>query len=286
MKTQTLPAEVRAAVDATCGKGADLKLVTDRRGCAVWKATGPVRAAAVKVGTGLEGKPITARETGALTAIGPGDAVLAHGRREDAAWMVTPWHDGPSTWDALRGIRHGSGDLGEAKRYLVELCEAVARLHAAGWVHSDIQPAHAFHTPRGAILIDCSWAWHPQRFAASMLFRGGMPHLLAPELAAAIEHGTRPVQPSQPAEVYALAASLWWATTGTWPLHYTAGGIDPRQLAAAQLRQHIGTGRIPLHAPSSWPGVQDVLEVLMAALGRPPEHRPSAAGLAALLQSV
>ncbi|MFF3909791.1 hypothetical protein ACFYZJ_28310 [Streptomyces sp. NPDC001848] len=282
MWTETLPAEARAAVKATCGDGAELELVTDRRGCAVWKATGPVRSAAVKVGPGLEGAVIAARETAALAAMGPDGAVLARGHREGVAWLLTPWHHGPSTWEALRAVRDGSAHLAEARRRVVEVCDTVGRLHAAGWVHSDIQPAHAIHTTRGAVLIDYSWAWHPVRFGPSMMFRGGMPHLLAPELAAAVERGVRPVQVSQSAEVYTLAASLWWAITGDWPLDYAACGIDPAKLNAPALRQAIGSGRIPLRAPSSWPTVQNVLA---SALGHRPNGRPTATQLAALLRS-
>ncbi|MER6121760.1 hypothetical protein ABT173_03470 [Streptomyces sp. NPDC001795] len=283
MKTETLPTEARAAVEATCGDGAELELVTDRRGCAVWKATGPVRSAAVKAGVGLEGAVITARETAALTAMGPGGAVLARGRREGVAWLLTPWHDGPSTWEALRATRDGNADLAEAHGRVVEVCEAVARLHATGWVHSDLQPAHAIHTVRGAVLIDCSWAWHPVRFGPSMMFRGGMPHLLAPEVAAVVERGVCPVQVSQSAEVYTLAASLWWAITGDWPLDYAASGIDPAKLKAPALRQAVGSGRIPLRAPSSWPAMQNVLA---SALVHRSDGRPTAAQLTAFIRSI
>ncbi|MFB7088649.1 hypothetical protein [Streptomyces sp. NPDC056296] len=220
---------------------------------------------------------ITAREAAALQAMDRG-GLLAHGRSETAAWMVAPWYDGPSTWELLLDVRAGGGDLSLARRYVADVCAAVGKLHAAGWVHGDLQPGHAIHTGRGVALIDCSWAWHPTRLFPSTLFRGGMPHLLAPELAAAVEAGARPVTTSRAAEVYALAASLWWAVTGDWPLDYAAAGVDPAGLRAAQLREEVGSGRLPLRPASVWPTLQ---RVLATALCPEPSRRPSAACLAA-----
>ncbi|MET8782978.1 MULTISPECIES: hypothetical protein [unclassified Streptomyces] len=110
-----------------------------------------------------------------------------------------------------------------------------------------------------------------------------MPHLLAPELAASVEAGDRPVTPGRAAEVYTPAASLWWAISGTWPLDYEAAGIDPTKLMAAQLRRAIGSGRLTPRAATTWPTVQGVLTSVIA---EPPERRPTAGELAAQLRSV
>ncbi|WP_316741027.1 hypothetical protein [Streptomyces sp. MK7] len=110
-----------------------------------------------------------------------------------------------------------------------------------------------------------------------------MPHLLAPELAAAVEDGMRPVAPSQPAEVYTLAASLWWAITGDWPLDYEGAGADPAQLTASELRRAIGKGAFQVRSPSMWPGVQRVLSTTV--LAQPPELRPTAVELAAAVRA-
>ncbi|MFI6209114.1 hypothetical protein ACIBAI_22365 [Streptomyces sp. NPDC051041] len=281
MKTETVPPEAGVAVRAVCGDGTDFQLISDRRGSAVWKAAGPRGTVAVKVGTGPEGAVITAREATVLHAMGRG-RLLAHGRGETAAWMVTPWYDGPSTWEALLDVRAGRGDFESARRYVVGVCGAVAELHAAGWVHGDLQPGHAIHTAEGVALIDCSWAWHPAHLGPSHLFRGGMPHLLAPETAAAVEAGEWPVTTSRPAEVYTVAASLWWAITGAWPLAYDAIGLDPARLTAAVLRRVIGARRIPLCDVRVWPGAQGVLGEVLTA---PADSRPTAAELAALLRN-
>ncbi|MGI5196601.1 hypothetical protein ACQEVY_23615 [Streptomyces sp. CA-288835] len=283
MKTQNPPIEARAAAEAVCGPGMTLTLISNRRGSAVWQAAGEWRSVAVKVGTGPEGAVITARETAALYAgLAGRGALLGHGRLDGVAWMVTPWREGASTWEALSDVRCSDGDHSLAKNHMIDVCEAVARLHAAGWVHSDLQPQHTIHTTDGVRFIDCSWAWHPRLLRPSNMFMGGLPHLLAPELAESIHEGDRPVAPSPSAEVYTLAAGLWWAITGDWPLDYAALDIDPRELTAAELRHQIATCKIPLRGPWMWHSVQDILS---RALIEPPERRPTAAELASSLRS-
>ncbi|WP_314207208.1 serine/threonine-protein kinase [Streptomyces justiciae] len=237
---------------------------------------------AVKAGTGPDGAAITARETAAVTRMSAPGTVLAHGRGDALAWMLTPWYDGLSTWDVLHDVRAGTCQSPAARHHMIDLCEAVAALHREGWVHGDLQPSHAIHTTDGIRFVDCSWSWHPDRLAPSLLFRGGLPHLLAPELAQSIHEGVRPVAPSMSAEVYTLAASLWWAATGDWPRDYAHTGIAPGKVTAPVLRQIIGTCQIPLRRPYAWPDVQQVLAAVLTA---PADCRRTAAELAQRLRS-
>ncbi|SNT44507.1 protein kinase family protein [Actinacidiphila glaucinigra] len=280
MTTQAIPLEARIAADATCGDATVLEPVTDRRGCAVWKATGPLRSAAVKCGAGPEGTVIVLRESAAVAGILGGSAVMAQGRNPGEAWMITAWHDGPSTSQLLAGVRDGTTDLGAARDAMVAACEAVAALHAAGWVHGDIQPEHMVHTPAGVRFLDCSWAWHPLTLGPSRLFRGGMPHLIAPELAWRVHRGHRPVVVTSTDEVYTLAASLWWAIADEWPLSYVEAGVDPSALDGVGLRHAIATRGIPVRSATVWPAAQIVLSHVMS---QPDYRRPSAADLAILL---
>ncbi|MFD3453318.1 hypothetical protein ACFWVC_14180 [Streptomyces sp. NPDC058691] len=134
MTTHSIPLEARIAAEATCGDGTELEPVSDRRGCAVWKATGPVRTAAVKYGREAEGTVIVLRESAAVTGIRGDAAVVAQGRSTGGAWLVTDWHDGPSTGQLLAGVRGGTYDLGAVWDGLVAVVDAVAKLHAAGAV--------------------------------------------------------------------------------------------------------------------------------------------------------
>ncbi|MFI2300203.1 hypothetical protein ACH5AL_15370 [Actinacidiphila glaucinigra] len=282
MTTPPIPLEARIAADATCGDGTDLEPVTDRRGCAVWKATGPLRCAALKYGAGPEGTVIVLRESAAVAGILGDSAVMAQGRSPGGAWMITAWHDGPSTRQLLAGVRDGTTDLAAARDAMVSVCEAVAALHSDGWVHGDIQPDHMVHTADGVRFLDCSWAWHPLSLGPSNLFRGGLPHLLAPELAWKVHRGHRPVVVTATDEVYTLAASLWWAVADEWPLSYAEAAVDPRALDAAGLRHAIATRGIPVRPATVWPAAQDVLAHVLA---QPDYRRPSASDLAALLRT-
>lgn len=257
-----------------CGGRAQLEVISDRRGAAVWKATGPSGTVEIKAGTG-EGAAITLREAHVLKAMGEPGRDVVMDRRQGLAWMVTPWFEGPSTWDALRGVREGRGDESAALACVIQLCEAVTQLHAAGWVHGDLQPQHSIHTKDGVRLIDCSWAWR-RGFEPSYVFRGGLPHLLSPELAASVEAGTRPVAPMPADDVYALAAGVWWAVTGAWPLDYDAADIPVSSISAAQLREVIATRRVPLCTTTVMPSL---LQMMAAALLAPSERRPTAAQL-------
>ncbi|MER6445491.1 hypothetical protein [Streptomyces venezuelae] len=269
-----LPSPARAFAEAAVGLPLTVEEVTDRRGSAVWKATGPTGAVAVKAGYGEAGERATAREVAVLGALGI-DYFLGSGYHEGGSWLVTRWLDAPSTKKVFEPVRNDAGGREEALSAAVELCRAVADLHAAGWVHSDLQPAHGVHTPDGVRLLDMSWAWR-EGFEPPAAFRGGIVHLLAPELAASIGVGIMPVAPSPSAEVHALAGSLWTCVTGRWPLDYQAAGIDPDRLDVVQLRARVASRKVPLDVARPWPEVQDVLQSVLMA---PRRERPSAADL-------
>ncbi|WP_329151013.1 hypothetical protein OIU91_27745 [Streptomyces sp. NBC_01456] len=274
------PAAV-ASTEAACGTSTELTEVSYRRGAAVWKATGPEGAVAVKAGDG-DGAAVTRREAAVLKTIGWPDYLLASGGGEGDAWLVTSWFAGPSTWQAFAPVRGGADGKDGARSAAVDLCRAVAALHSSGWIHSDLQPSHGIHTDHGVRLIDCSWSWREGTEPATA-FRGGLTHLVAPELAESVNAGIQPAVPSTAADVYALAGTLWTCVTGRWPLDYAVAGIEPGRLTPAELRAHIAGRRLPLDTAAPWPAFQDTLRP--ALLGRAGD-RPTAAELAGVLAQV
>jgi serine/threonine protein kinase len=274
------PQALKAARDA-CGGRVELKQITERRGSAVWKATGPAGAVAVKSGY-RDGASVTAREAAVLEGLGLPGYEAVSGRYDGGSWFVTRWFEGPSTWKIFTPVREGSGGRAQALEGAVDLCRAVSDLHESGWVHADLQPSHGIHTADGVRLIDFAWSWR-KGHEPSAKFRGGITHLVAPELAASISVGMQPVTPSTAAEVYALAGSLWTCVTGRWHLDYDAAGLDPKTITPVQRRAAIANRRIPLDTATPWPELQDVLRPVLLG-GR--KNRPTAGQLAEALLTV
>ncbi|WP_405824435.1 hypothetical protein OG705_29715 [Streptomyces sp. NBC_00838] len=229
-----------------------------------------------------------ARESGVLQRIFPTVPMASSGsharwgRSVSTAWLLTPWLEGPSTWEVFKDVRDNKGNYQTPLQAAVDLCTAVGQVHQAGWVHGDLQPHHAIHTPGGVRLIDCSWSWH-MTMPPSYGYEGGIVHFISPELMQRIESGERPVATSQPDEVYALAAGLWWAASNTWALDYRAVGIDPATFPAIELRRLRLRHRIPLTTMTHWP---ELGEVLGQALTTHPAQRPTALQLAQQLRSI
>ncbi|MFE7593019.1 hypothetical protein ACFU6K_26785 [Kitasatospora sp. NPDC057512] len=269
--------EALRAAEAFCGP-VKLKEVSNRRGSAVWKASGSRGVVSIKLGTG-EAAEVTAREASVLDQL-PGYTVTV-GRFADGVWYVTPWLAGPSTWQVFRPLRKGEGGKDEALAAAVGLCRAVADFHADGWVHGDLQPAHGIHGEDGTVrLLDFAWS---RRLDSTPwpTFDGTMIHLTAPELAARIINGPQPVATTQTADVYALAGTLWTSVTGTWPLDYDTVGLDKGTPVKA-IRKAIAHRAVPLSTAMPWPAFQARLRyVLLAA----PDERPTAAELAKLIEA-
>ncbi|MFD4658220.1 hypothetical protein ACFWP2_21630 [Kitasatospora sp. NPDC058444] len=269
--------EALRAAEAVCGP-LELMEISNRRGSAVWKASGPRGVVGIKLGTG-EAADVTAREAAVLDQL-PGYTVTA-GRFDGGTWYVTPWLAGPSTWQVFRPVRKGGEGKDEALAAAVGLCHAVADFHADGWVHGDLQPAHGIHGEDGVRLLDFAWS---RRLDSTpwRAFDGTMIHLTAPELAARIINGPQPVETTRTADVYALAGTLWTCVTGKWPLDYATAGLEAGTPVEA-IRRAIAHRAVPMSTVMPWPALQARLRyVLLAA----PDERPTAAELAKLIETV
>ncbi|MFB6825875.1 hypothetical protein ACFCXA_30320 [Streptomyces virginiae] len=147
--------EAIASVESHCGRPVLWEIVSSRRGSTVWKGTGPAASVALKAGQD-EGAPITSRETTVAEHMPGHSPLIASGSTRTASWLITPWHDGLSTWDVFHTVRTTHQGTQEARDTAVDLCLAVGDLHRQDWVHGDLEPDHAIHTKTGIQLIDCT----------------------------------------------------------------------------------------------------------------------------------
>ncbi|AUY50263.1 hypothetical protein [Streptomyces sp. CB01881] len=290
---------IRELVEKYTGPLTGAERITDRRGVQVWRVTaagGPDawvgQSLAVKIATSGDERQALAsrRELAVLRAIARQSRSARTRLIDGDGFTVTPWFGGPSTWELFGAARRDSVAGAEARRGMLDggaqFCRAVADLHHLGWVHADLQAAHCIHTADGAQLIDFANAQGPRPLPETELngeFAGGMAHPEAPELAAMLALG-RPAVPTYASDVYALAASLWTAATGRWPLDYSAAGVGPQAATQAELRAAIGAGAVPLdRRGAAWP---ELLDALTPALDPQPRNRPTATQLAECLDSL
>ena len=174
---------------------------------------------------------------------------------------VVPLADGREAlvFDLVEGARLGGmvrsrGHLraGEVVTVLTPICEAVAHLHAAGGVHSDISPSNVMVTPEGRpVLLDLGAA---RVAGATPGAVHGTSGFVAPEVRLGSE-------PGDAADVYALGAVAWFCLTGNGAPD-TMMRLDPETVVS-----HVGA---------------ELAAVVGAAIDPEPERRPGAAELARL----
>ncbi|MFC8373375.1 protein kinase family protein [Streptomyces sp. NPDC057239] len=142
--------------------------------------------------------------------------------------------------------------------------EALAELHAKGWAHGDVQPAHFIVGPERTHLIDLALArgGHvPEGY--DFPFRGCLVHYEAPEIARSVL-ATGKAEPTQEADIYGLGASLLISATGWRAVEYPDDAPRPVQ------REAVANGkRRPVKAPGP------LGELIDALLSHAPEDRPT-----------
>ncbi|MFF5014097.1 protein kinase [Streptomyces sp. NPDC001165] len=248
------------------------RLVVNRRGSMVWEVEGNRGHYVVKLGYPIEAtadwpaQPWTAlapaREGTVLHRLGFDD--FAYGEWERGTWNFQPWHEGPDLyqlWEPCRGRKstvepHTSVALG--------CVEALAELHARGWAHGDVQPAHFIIGPERTHLIDLALARGGQvPESYDFPFRGCLVHYEAPEIARSVL-ATGEAEATQEADIYALGASLLISATGWRAVEYPDDAPRPVQ------REAVAAGR---RRSVKMPG--EMGELIDAMLSHAPEDRPT-----------
>lgn len=258
----------------------DQRLVLNRRGSTVWEIGTSHGRSAVKVGYPIEAtnewpaQPWTAlapaREAAVLYRLDVPH--VAYGRWERGTWNIQPWHEGPDLYQLWEQVRAEGSSIEPHIGVALSCVEALAELHAKGWAHGDVQPAHFIIGPEQTHLIDLALARGgrvPETY--DFPFRGCLVHYEAPEIASSVLR-TGTAEPSQAADVYGLGASLLISATGWRAIEYPDNAPRPAQ------RLMVAQGRFrKVDVPG--PLGKVVREMLRPA----PEDRPTIGEVGALL---
>jgi len=166
--------------------------------------------------------------------------------------------------------KSGAASLAVAAGWGRQAARALAACHAAGVIHRDVKPSNLLLSASGGVvLIDFGLA---RDFASTLTgprMLVGSVEFLAPEQLA--DAATA----AEPADVYALGATLFWALTGQLPYPQAAKVSDA--IAAIQ----AGPPRRLREVAPELPAALDLL--LTRMLSRQPGGRPTAAQVAAEL---
>ncbi|MEU3184832.1 protein kinase [Streptomyces sp. NPDC006923] len=248
------------------------RLVVNRRGSMVWEVESHRGQYAVKVGYPIEAtaawpaQPWTAlapaREGAVLYRIGFND--FAYGEWERGTWNIQPWREGPDLYELWKPCREPDSRTEPHISVALGCVEALAELHAKGWAHGDVQPAHFIIGPERTHLIDLALArgghipeWY------DFPFRGCLVHYEAPEIARSVL-ATGEAEATQEADVYALGASLLISATGWRAVEYPDDASRPEQ------RRAVASGkRRPVRVRG------ELGELIDAMLSSAPEDRPT-----------
>lgn len=180
----------------------------------------------------------------------------------DEVTLVMPYLTGGTLAD--RVSRHGPAPADEVLPLTAALSGALAAAHRAGIIHRDIKPANVIFDGDGVPHLADFGVASSRDDTVGLTAVGtvvGTAGFMAPEQARGEAAG-------QPADVFALGATLLYAATGEGP--YGRGAPDLLMVRAAQ-------GKVqPI--PRSLPA--PLRRALRAMLDPRPERRPSAAALA------
>ncbi|MBL1089209.1 protein kinase [Streptomyces sp. 9-7] len=193
------------------------RLVVNRRGSTVWDVRTPAGRFAVKLSHRSQTHAWTAlapaREAAILRQLNGTDDIHC-GEWEEGTWSAQPWREGQSLFDVWEPHRDSGGATVPHLAEALSCATALADLHAAGWVHGDVQPNHFVIGPNRTTLIDLALAQGgevPRNYDFS--YRGCLVHYEAPEISRSIlESGT--AVPTAQADVYALGAAFFLSATG------------------------------------------------------------------------
>lgn len=281
MTTEPLPKLLQDLLRASAAEylaGADTcEKISSRRGAEVWKLHASSGNFRVKVAVRTDDgqAPATAslyREHEVLEAVEdyrtsfrPRLAKIGSDG-EAIPCLTTLWVDGTPGVSILKD----SHDAPEQIREVQALFRCVAALHAAGWAHGDLQPAHFRRQANGEmLLLDLGLAQSEQRPFEG--YKGGLVHFNAPEVCSDVLAG-KPARATSRSDVFSVASLVHFAVTGKVLGDYSLEDSWEdmlRVLASCTFR----TTELETHLV----GNRRLFEMLVACLSCDPSGRPAGA---------
>ncbi|WLQ34350.1 protein kinase [Streptomyces castrisilvae] len=280
------PTDAVALLTGHTGNPTAIQLLSDRRGSRVWKVQGPGGAVAVKANDpdGANAHEKAAEMTQEddhllrLTAVGAisPDFRAGAGTWEGGRWLAVNWIDGAPLWRALALARGPEGDRATVRPWLAGIARSwtqhLARMHAAGWTHADVQPTNTLVMNDGqAAVIDYALACGPDD-RRRVPYRGALTHTTAPEIATAIlsTPADTHIQAHPASDIWSLGASLFWCWTGHRPVPYDNDLDRLEKLAAIAKGTTTALRNV---RPWPFPAFEDAIT---ACLAPDPAERPTA----------
>ncbi|WP_416483378.1 protein kinase domain-containing protein [Streptomyces sp. CL12] len=265
-------------------------LLSDRRGSRVWKIMTGLGVVGLKANDPHSGNARNKaveleQENRSLLRLGEAGAIdqgyrIDFGHSGDGHWLAVRWIDGVPLWRAFSLARGPEGDRPSARPWLLGIARTwarrLARLHAVGWAHADVQPTNTLVTRTGTTeIIDYALACGPDP-TGRLPYRGALTHTTAPEIADAIlstDDGTH-IQTAPSADIWSLGASLFWCWTGHRPVLYE-DDAERRDKLRAITQGHL----LDLNAVRPW-FFPEFERLITACMNADPAARPTAAELA------
>lgn len=185
--------------------------------------------------------------------------ILAAHVQEPPYYVVSPYLRGTTL--ARRIEQAGRPPLSMALWLVRQAAEALAALHAAGWMHADVKPSNLFVSPPAHVtLLDLGFARRPREYG-SVVDRcvAGTVGYIAPEMiASAVRTDIR-------SDLYSLGVTLFEMLTGRLP-------FEARNLADLA-RMHRQDAPLSLRALA--PNLpRNVIELVRELLAKDPFRRP------------
>ncbi|MFD9567564.1 protein kinase [Streptomyces sp. NPDC059994] len=265
-----LPKAVRAMIQPN-----DHRLLAHRHGCTLWEVELSNGRHLAKVGwPAAPDRAWTAsapaREGAVLRRLG---AFAVYGVWEHGTWNVQTWREGVDLWDTWKPYRAADATPEVSLAEAAACASAVAELHARGWIHGNIRPAHLLLSDEKVAVIDLALAQgHVLPPAYDFAYPGCLVHYEAPEIARSVL-ATGTAKPTFASDVYALGASLLVSATGVRAVPYDddADRSVQRQAVADGRRHEVELPGVLgktieamlSHHPGDRPTIHDVHLALM-----------------------